>query len=67
MKKLSIVLPAKNEEKRISKTLSNYGAFFDSHKDDVKPEIIVVVNNTNDATAKCVADYSQKYPFIPLI
>jgi len=67
MKKLSIVLPAKNEEKRISKTLSNYGAFFDSHKDDVKPEIIVVVNNTNDATAKCVADYSQKYPFIRLI
>jgi len=67
MKKLSIVIPAKNEEKRIGKTLSNYGVFFDFHKDEVKPEIIVVVNNTNDATSKCVADYSQKYPFIRLI
>jgi len=61
------VIPAKNEEKRIGKTLSNYGVFFDFHKDEVKPEIIVVVNNTNDATSKCVADYSQKYPFIRLI
>ena len=67
MKKLSIVIPAKNEEKRIGKTLSNYGAFFDFRRSEVKTEIIVVVNNTKDSTSKCVADYSKKYPFIRLI
>jgi glycosyltransferase involved in cell wall biosynthesis len=61
---LSIIIPAKNEEKRISVTLDKYGAFFDAKKDTLKTEIIVVVNNTDDATSKTVSDYSEKYPFI---
>lgn len=63
MKKLSIIIPAKNEEKRIARTLSNYASFFISRK-DLKPEIIVVISNSKDSTSKIVDDYSYQYPFI---
>lgn len=67
MPQLSIVIPAKNEEKRINKTLSTYGSFFASrfHPKDI--EIIVVVNDSFDETLKCVDSYSKKYPFIKRI
>ncbi len=65
MKKLSIVIPAKNEEKRIAKTLSNYGAYFSVHRNkNFDIEIIVVVNASTDSTAKIVDRYAEKYSFI---
>ena len=67
MPNLSIVLPAKNEEKRISKTLNVYGSYFDARKKELSIEILVVVNNSTDKTAKIVDDYSKKYPFIKKI
>jgi glycosyltransferase involved in cell wall biosynthesis len=64
---LSLVIPAKNEEKRISKTLSLYGSYFQAHQKEVKTEIIVVVNNSQDETVKTVLKYAEKYPFIHLL
>ena len=56
--KLSIIIPAHNEEKRISKTLSSYLTFFSSKLKDF--EIIVVVNNTKDNTLKVVKSFKNK-------
>ncbi|MBN1162764.1 glycosyltransferase [Patescibacteria group bacterium] len=64
MNKLSIIIPAKNEEKRIASTLSNYGSFFESRKPALETEIIVVVNDTDDSTPDIVDKYHQKYEFI---
>ncbi|MBU0535195.1 glycosyltransferase [Patescibacteria group bacterium] len=63
MKKLSIIIPAKNEGKRIAKTLSNYASFFSS-QETFKPEIIVVISNSSDSTADIVDDYSSRFPFV---
>lgn len=64
MSKLSIIIPAKNEEKRIARTLSNYGSYFFARKDILDVEIIVVINGTTDSTPSIVSEYSSKYPFI---
>ena len=62
-KNLSIVIPAKNEEKRISKTLHSYSKFF-ANKNS---ELIIVVNNSNDKTSSIVRNFQSHYPFIKLI
>jgi len=60
--KLSIVMPAYNEEKRIGKTLQEYSEFFDhlSKKEKFNYEIIVVINNTTDKTEEIVKKYLKK-------
>ncbi len=58
MVKLSIIIPAYNEEKRISRTLESYLDFFNKRLQDF--EIIVVVNNSKDNTLKIVKDFSKK-------
>lgn len=62
--KLSIVIPAKNEAKRIKNTLNWYCSFFSDRfkKEDI--EIVVVINNTDDKTASHVRKYSKKYGFV---
>lgn len=56
MEKISIIIPAYNEEKRIERTLTTYGKFFDKLKKDKKLDyrIIVVINNTKDKTEDIV-------------
>ena len=66
MKKLSIVIPAQNEEKRIARTLSRYGSFFSS-KYTLSTEIIVAISDSSDNTSDIVDDYAKKYPFIKKI
>lgn len=64
---ISIIIPAHNEEKRISKTLENYGKFFKEKKNEKKInnfEIIVVINNTQDKTEGIVKKFFRKYPEI---
>lgn len=67
MPKLSLVIPAKNEEKRIARTLSNYGSFFDSRSRIISVEIIVVVSDSDDKTSKIVDQYSKEFTFIKKI
>ncbi len=48
MKKLSVVIPAWNEEKRIEETLKNVDSYLEKQNYDY--EIVVVVNNSKDKT-----------------
>ena len=57
-KKVSIIIPARNEEKFIEKTIKNY------RSQDYPLEIIVVANNSTDKTfqiAKSVADKALNF------
>lgn len=58
--KLSIIIPAKNEEKRIPKTLDAYLDYFENkYKDDF--ELIVVVNGSTDGTKEYVANLIKSH------
>lgn len=62
MKKIAIIIPAYNEEKRIRKTLNEYCRYFEKNKfskTDVK--IIVVANNCNDKTVKILEELKKKF------
>jgi len=60
--RLSIVIPAYNEEKRIGKTLESYSEFFENLRKDNKLdyEILIVINNTTDRTEEIVRDSQKK-------
>lgn len=66
--KISIIIPAYNEEKRIGRTLEEYCRFFREKKTKSREmgkkfdfEILVVINNTTDNTEEVVKKYSKKY------
>ena len=52
MKKLSVIIPAYNEEKRIERTLLDVDSYLE--KQNYEYEIIVVDNNSNDRTSDVV-------------
>jgi len=57
---LSIVIPAYNEEKRISSTLINYHNYFYAiYKNNF--EILVIINGTKDKTEEIVKALSKKF------
>ncbi len=60
MKKVSVIIPAYNEEKRIGKTLNDYLAFFNKLKrrEVIDFDIIVVLNGCNDSTRKVVDEFN---------
>jgi dolichyl-phosphate beta-glucosyltransferase len=70
---LSIIIPAYNEEKRLSRTLARIRDYFASqnagpgHIDLCNVEIIVVDDGSTDATAKIVEDLARQLPGIRLI
>jgi len=56
--KISLIIPAYNEEKRISSTLKEYGSFFKKKfKGDF--EIIIIPNNCSDNTLEVVEEFSK--------
>ena len=59
MKRLSIIIPAHNEEKRIGETLKKYLEFFSSLKKQKKInfELVVVLNACKDKTLEIVKKY----------
>ncbi len=57
MKKLSVVIPAYNEEKRIEATLKNIDSYLE--KQDYDYEIVVVVNNSKDKTYDVVKELEK--------
>ncbi len=56
--KLSIIIPAYNEEKRILKTLNEYYNFFNK-KIPNQFELIIIPNNCNDNTLKISTEFSK--------
>ncbi|MCK5632205.1 glycosyltransferase [bacterium] len=63
--KISIVIPAYNEENRIVKTLEHYADYFD--KKDIKYELLVVLNGCVDSTLELVESVQKKYATIKII
>jgi glycosyltransferase involved in cell wall biosynthesis len=61
--KISIIIPAYNEEKRIERTLKEYAEFFKNLKKQklIDFEILVIINNTRDRTPEIVKNFSKKY------
>jgi len=64
--KLSIIIPAYNEEKRISKTLKEYYNFFQSKLKD-EFEIIIIVNNSKDKTFDICEEFSKNKKMFKVI
>ena len=61
--RLTIIVPAHNEEGRIGRMLDAYLPYFSSHYgDDV--EMIVVINGTTDRTEQIVAGYAARFPML---
>jgi glycosyltransferase involved in cell wall biosynthesis len=60
MKKLSVVIPAYNEEKRIGATLKDIDAFL--RKQSYDYEILVMVDGAKDNTAQVVKDLEKHIP-----
>lgn len=54
MKKLSVVIPAWNEEKRITQTLQDIDSYLEKQSYDY--ELVVVVNNSQDRTYEIVKE-----------
>lgn len=65
MKKLSVVIPAYNEEHRIGKTLAAVSEFL--QKQTYPTEILVVNDGSKDRTAAIVAEYEKKIPNLTLV
>lgn len=64
--KLSIIIPACNEEKRIGRMLERYLPYFTSAYGD-EVEFIVVINGSQDRTAEIVESYATKFPCVRYI
>lgn len=62
MNRISIIMPAYNEEKRIGRTLEAYSNFFNNLADKkiLGYEILVVINNTKDRTEQIVKKWQNK-------
>ncbi len=64
--RLSIVVPAHNEEARIGRMLDAYLPYFSDHYGrDV--EVIVVINGTTDRTEQIVAGYAGRFPILRML
>ena len=61
----SVIIPAWNEERRMSASLKQVAAFVQEQPQDI--EVIVVDDGSTDATPAIVEEFGQKHPFIKLI
>ncbi len=58
--KISIIIPAYNEEKRITKTLQSYTDYYNSkYPDDF--ELIIILNGCKDKTEQIVSQFAAQY------
>jgi glycosyltransferase involved in cell wall biosynthesis len=62
MPKLSIVIPAYNEEKRLPESLEQVADFVE--RQDYETEVIIVNNNSRDRTAEVAGEFVAKFPFM---
>jgi len=63
--KLSVIIPAYNEEKRVGSTLESVNRYLE--KQDYSYEILVVANNCTDRTDDVVKEYQEKIPHLELM
>ena len=63
--KLSVVIPAYNEEERLSRTLPKILNFFESR--DYSSEIIIANDGSRDKTAEIVQEFIAKHPQLRLV
>ena len=61
--RLSIVIPAHNEEKRIGPMLDAYLPFF-ATRYGTDMEFLIVINGTTDRTEDVVSRFEQRYPIV---
>ncbi len=59
---LTIIIPAYNEERRISRTVHKYAKYF--NKTGIDYEILVIVNGSKDKTNNVVSKLCKKYPTV---
>lgn len=64
--KLSIVIPAHNEEHRLPPMLEAYAAFF-SEKYGAEAELIVVPNFCDDRTAEVAREIGERFPVVHVL
>ncbi len=58
--KISIIIPAHNEEKRIGRTLNTYSAYFKNKQDTMSVEFVVVLNGCRDNTISVVHEIQKQ-------
>ncbi len=66
MQKISIIIPAHNEQGRIGRTLDRYVHYF-SNQDRCTVELLVVLNGCTDNTLSVVQDAKKKSSMITII
>jgi dolichyl-phosphate beta-glucosyltransferase len=64
MTRLSVVIPAYNEERVIGDTIERVGAYLEHTPD---PELIVVDDGSRDRTREIVREQATRYPFTRLV
>ena len=67
--RVSIIIPAYNEEKRIKDTVQAYDQFLSNkkHEHDFDYELLVVINGTTDNTAGVIKGLQQSMPALQMI
>lgn len=63
--KLSIIIPARNEERRLPKTLDDVVSYV--ARQSFLTEVIIVVNASTDRTLEIAGDYVARYPFVRVL
>ncbi|RJP24616.1 MAG: glycosyltransferase family 2 protein [Candidatus Omnitrophota bacterium] len=62
--KYSIIIPAYNEETRLSDTVHDYADFVQKHPETDQFEILLIVNGSRDKTDQIALELEKTYPFI---
>ena len=63
--KLSIIIPAYNEEDRLGPSLAQYAAFYEQRREAV--EILVVVNGSSDRTEDVARAFAAAHPIVRVL
>lgn len=61
---LSIIIPAYNEENRLTHSLDSITQFVEDNAATYNIEVIIVNNNSKDATPEIAREYAARFPYI---
>jgi glycosyltransferase involved in cell wall biosynthesis len=67
MKRIAIIIPAYNEEKRIGSTLTTYYDYFQKYTDALRVEFIIVLNGCVDDTERVVRSIAVGKPHMHMV